>query len=246
MQNVTFDFADQTVLVTGAAQGIGRAVSELFLRAGAMTYLVDLDGELLESWARQHPGARTIVGDAATTEVADQAVARAIGETGNLHVLVNNAGILRDGMAWKLTDDDWDEVLRVHAGATFRFVRACVPHFRSQGYGRIINVTSYTGLRGNLGQANYATAKAGIIGFTKTTAKELARFGITVNAISPNAATRMVSAIPEGRRAELAAGIPMGRYGEPEEMAPAFAFLASAEAGFITGATLPVDGGIAI
>jgi 3-oxoacyl-[acyl-carrier protein] reductase len=117
---------------------------------------------------------------------------------------------------------------------------------RSANFGRIINVTSYTGLRGNPGQANYSMAKAGIIGFTKTTAKELARFGITVNAISPNAETRMVASIPELRKAELAASIPLGRFAAPREIAPAVGFLASEQAGYITGIVLPVDGGISI
>ncbi|MEW2508210.1 SDR family oxidoreductase [Amycolatopsis sp. NPDC047767] len=127
-----------------------------------------------------------------------------------------------------------------------RLTRACVPTFRAQGRGRVINVTSYTGLHGNVGQANYAAAKAGIIGFTKTTAKELARFGVTVNAISPNAETRMIASIPDEKRAELAAAIPMGRFADPSEMCAAIGFLASDEAAYITGVVLPVDGGISI
>jgi 3-oxoacyl-[acyl-carrier protein] reductase len=159
---------------------------------------------------------------------------------------VNNAGILRDGLVWKLTDDDYEAVMAVHAGGTFRFTRAVVPHFRRQGSGRIINITSYTGLRGNPGQSNYAMAKAGIIGFTKTVAKELARFGVTVNAISPNARTRMISSIPEERLAQLTAAIPMGRFADTSEMAAAVAFLASDEASYITGVVLPVDGGLSL
>ena len=124
--------------------------------------------------------------------------------------------------------------------------RACVPHFRQRGYGRIVNVTSYTGLHGNVRQANYATAKAGIIGFTKTAAKELARFGVTVNAVSPNAETRMVTGIPDAKLAELSAAVPMGRFAQPAEMWPAVAFLASQEAGYITGIVLPIDGGLSI
>jgi 3-oxoacyl-[acyl-carrier protein] reductase len=136
--------------------------------------------------------------------------------------------------------------MAVHAGGTFRFTRAAVPYFRNQGSGRIINVTSYTGLRGNAGQSNYAMAKAGIIGFTKTTAKELARFGTTVNAISPNARTRMIASIPEEKRDQLAASIPMGRFAEAAEMAAAVAFLASDEAAYITGVVFPVDGGLSL
>jgi 3-oxoacyl-[acyl-carrier protein] reductase len=159
-------------------------------------------------------------------------------------VLVNNAGILRDRVLWKIEDDDWERVLAIHAGGTFRFTRACVPHFRNQQYGRVINVTSYTGLRGNRGQANYATAKAGIIGFTKTAAKELAAFGVTVNAISPNAATRMTESIPADKVDEVTG--PIKRFGQPEEMCSAVAFLASEEAAYITGVVLPVDGGLSM
>jgi 3-oxoacyl-[acyl-carrier protein] reductase len=124
--------------------------------------------------------------------------------------------------------------------------RAAVTQFREQQYGRIVNVTSYTGLRGNVGQANYAAAKAGIIGFTKTAAKELARFGVTVNAISPNAETRMVASIPPDKKQELAAAIPLGRFAAASEMCAAVGFLASDEAGYITGTVLPVDGGISM
>jgi 3-oxoacyl-[acyl-carrier protein] reductase len=187
-----------------------------------------------------------VAADVASSTDAERVVATALAETGRVDVLVNNAGILRDGVLWKLTDDDWDAVLAVHAGGAFRFTRACVPHFRAQRYGRVVNVTSYSGLHGNIGQSNYATAKAGIIGFTRTAAKELARFGVTVNAISPNAETRMVSSVPAEKRAELTAGIPMGRFGDPSEMCAAVAFLASEEAGYITGAVLPVDGGLSI
>lgn len=124
--------------------------------------------------------------------------------------------------------------------------RACVPHFRRQQYGRVVNVTSYTGLRGNTGQANYATAKAGIIGFTKTAAKELAAFGVTVNAISPNAETRMIASMPGPKRERFLADNPMGRIAEPAEMSAAVGFLASEEAGYVTGVVLPVDGGHSI
>ncbi|MEZ5124243.1 MAG: SDR family oxidoreductase, partial [Solirubrobacterales bacterium] len=186
------------------------------------------------------------VTDIASTESVQRAVSAAAEQSGRIDVLVNNAGVLRDNVLWKLSDDDWDTVVDVHLGGTFKMTRACVPVFRRQGSGRVVNVTSYSGLHGNLGQANYAAAKAGIIGFTRTAAKELARFGITVNAISPNAETRMVASIPEDRRAELAAGIPMGRFAAPSEMCAAVQFLASEEAGYVTGVVLPVDGGLSI
>ncbi|HKP42706.1 SDR family NAD(P)-dependent oxidoreductase [Mycobacterium sp.] len=245
MQNLSFDFTGQVVIVTGGARGIGLELGRFFTDAGASVYLVDYDAEEVKLGADEI-GARPIHADVSETSDVDAAIERVTAESGRIDVLVNNAGILRDKVLWKLTDDDWDKVLATHAGGTFRFTRACVPHFRARCYGRVINVTSYTGLRGNTGQANYATAKAGVIGFTKTAAKELARFGVTVNAISPNAETRMVASIPEGKKAELAAAIPLGRFGAPEEMCGTVGFLASAEAGYVTGVVLPVDGGISI
>ena len=242
---VSYDFSGATVLVTGAARGIGLEIGRAFVGWGATVVLLDRDSTELDEAARAI-GAVGIQADVSVTAEVERAVQAAVDCAGRVDVLVNNAGILRDKVVWKLTDDDWDAVLATHAGGTFRFTRAVVPHMRAQGGGRIINVTSYTGLRGNPGQANYSMAKAGIIGFTKTTAKELARFAITVNAISPNAQTRMVTSIPDDKLAELAAAIPMGRFGSPEEMAPAVGFLASRAAGYITGVVLPVDGGISI
>jgi 3-oxoacyl-[acyl-carrier protein] reductase len=169
-----------------------------------------------------------------------------VARTGRLDVVVNNAGILRDRMVWKLSDDDWQAVLGVHLTGTFNMTRAAVPVMREQAYGRIVNITSYTGLHGNIGQSNYAAAKAGIIGFTRATAKELAGFGITVNAISPNAETDMVASIPADRLAELRDQIPMRRFSDPAEVGPAVAFLACEQAGYITGVVLPVDGGLSI
>lgn len=245
MPNLTFDFTDQTVVVTGAARGVGLELARFFASAGGNVIAVDFDGDVLES-AAEGIGAVAAQADVSSTDDVQRVVDLAMARFGRMDVLVNNAGILRDGVLWKTTDDDWEAVLAVHAGGTFKFTRACVPHFRARGYGRIINVTSYTGLHGNTGQANYATAKAGIIGFTKTAAKELARFGVTVNAISPNAETRMVASIPADKLAELAAGIPMGRFAHPSEMCAAVGFLASEEAGYVTGVVLPVDGGISM
>lgn len=245
MTNLCFDFTARTVIVTGGARGVGKAVGALFSRSGARVYLVDFDAVEVAAAAGELD-AVGIVADVSDTAAVTAAVARIVSETGRIDVLVNNAGILRDGVIWKLTDDDFDAVLAVHAGGTFRFTRAVVPYLRRQRSGRIINVTSYTGLRGNIGQANYSMAKAGIIGFTKTAAKELARFGVTVNAISPNAQTRMISSLPAGKLAALTAATPMGRFAEPAEMAAAVAFLASDEAAYITGVVLPVDGGISI
>lgn len=245
MGNITYDFTGKSVIVTGAARGIGHALARHFAEAKATVFMVDFDKDELDK-AADEVGAIGIPADVSDTGDVENVVSTVIAETGRVDILINNAGILRDKVLWKLTDEDWDQVLAIHAGGTFRFTRACVPHFRSQGFGRVINVTSYTGLHGNIGQANYGAAKAGIIGFTKTAAKELARFGVTVNAISPNAETRMVASIPDHKRAELTAAIPLGRFGEPAEMCAAVAFLASREAGYVTGVVLPVDGGISI
>lgn len=245
MTNLRFDFSGRTVIVTGAARGIGLALARFFQAAGAATYMCDFDADELTKAAAEI-GAQSFPVDVSRTEQVEALVAQVVEETGRLDIVVNNAGILRDTVVWKMTDEQWDQVLAVHAGGTFRLTRAAVPHFRKQEYGRIVNVTSYTGLHGNTGQANYATAKAGIVGFTKTTAKELARFGVTVNAISPNAKTRMVASIPEDKLAEIAAGIPLGRFAEAEEIAAAVGFLASEEAGYITGSVLQVDGGLSM
>jgi 3-oxoacyl-[acyl-carrier protein] reductase len=244
--SLTFDFTGRTVVVTGGARGIGRALSDFFFAAGATLAVADLAPEALAAATVELPGAIPLqidVSDAASVQAGiDDVLAR----TGRIDVVVNNAGMLRDRVVWKLTDDDWQAVLGVHLTGTFNMTRAAVPPMREQGYGRIVNVTSYTGLHGNVGQANYAAAKAGIIGFTRTTAKELARFGITVNAISPNAETDMVASIPADKRAELIAQIPMGRFSAPSEVGPAVGFLASEQAAYVTGVVLAVDGGLSI
>jgi 3-oxoacyl-[acyl-carrier protein] reductase len=245
MTTIRFDFTGRTGVVTGAARGVGLAIATHFQQAGAQVYLVDFDEEAV-ALAAEQTGAVGLAADVSSTAEVQGVVDRVVADTGRLDILVNNAGILRDGVLWKQTDEDYEAVMAVHSGGTYRFTRAAVPQFRAQGGGRVINVTSYTGLHGNIGQSNYAMAKAGIIGFTKTAAKELAHFGVTVNAISPNAETRMIASVPEAKRAELTAAIPLGRFADPAEIAPAVAFLASDEAGYITGAVLPVDGGLSI
>jgi 3-oxoacyl-[acyl-carrier protein] reductase len=240
-----FDFTGSTVIVTGAARGIGLALSRAFAGAGASTFMVDADaGEL--AGAADEAGGVALVADVTSTADVDGAVAAAVEQTGRLDVVVNNAGLLRDKVLWKIEDADWDLVVDVSLGGTFRFTRAAVAQFRAQGSGRVINVTSYTGLHGNVGQAAYAAAKSGVIGFTKTAAKELARFGVTVNAISPNAATRMIDSIPPDRLAEIAALVPLGRFAAPEEIAAGVLFLASHEAAYITGTVFPIDGGVSM
>ncbi|MGE3447523.1 MAG: SDR family oxidoreductase [Microbacteriaceae bacterium] len=245
--NVTFDFRGRTVVVTGAAQGIGLKLARLFRDSGANLVALDRDADAVKAaWPSGDGPTLAIAVDVSDRQAVDDAVEQAVGAFGSVDVVVNNAGITRDAVVWKLSDEAWAQVIGVHLSGTFHLTRAAIPHMRAAGRGRIINVTSYSGLHGNVGQANYAAAKAGIIGFTKTVAKEVARFGITVNAVSPNAETAMVAAVPPDKKAELTAQIPMGRFGDPAEMAAGVAFLASDEAAYITGVVLPIDGGISI
>lgn len=239
------DFKKQTVIITGAAQGIGHALSEAFAEAGAYVLMIDLDEPTLAKTA-EALGVDFMPADVSVTGDIERVVAYAIERTGQIDVVVNNAGILRDAVLWKLDDEDWEAVIGVHLGGTFRMIRACTPHFRDRSYGRIVNVTSYTGLHGSFGQAAYAAAKAGIIGLTKTAAKELGGYGVTVNAISPNARTRMVESMPEETREEVKKMITLGRFADPSEISAAVLFLASIQAGYITGTVLPVDGGLSM
>jgi 3-oxoacyl-[acyl-carrier protein] reductase len=244
--SIVFDFSGRTAIVTGGARGIGHAIATMFYEAGGHVAVLDRDPETLKSaWP---DGGRV---SAYAVDVSDgDAVARVVDAvkdwSGSVDIAVNNAGITRDTVVWKMSDEQWRAVLDVHLGGTFAVTRAVVPVMRAAGYGRIINVTSYTGLHGTVGQANYAAAKGGIIAFTKTVAKETARFGITVNAISPNAATAMVKAVGPERLAEITASVPMGRFAEPSEMATAVGYLAAEESSYVTGVVLPVDGGLSM
>ncbi|MEV6654412.1 SDR family oxidoreductase [Streptomyces sp. NPDC051219] len=245
--NTSFDFSGRTVAVTGAAQGIGLAVARSFHESGAKLVAIDRDsGALSTAWDDAKGSVLTIALDVSDEEAVTSAVAQVETWSGGIDIMINNAGITRDVVVWKMTSAQWQAVLDVHLTGTFHFTRAVIPGMRAKGAGRIVNVTSYTGMHGMVGQANYAAAKAGLIGFTKATAKEVARFGITVNAVSPNASTAMVAAIPADKLAALTQSVPMGRFAEPSEMSSAFQFLASDEAAYVTGIVLPVDGGVAM
>ncbi|MDI6909236.1 SDR family oxidoreductase [Nocardioides sp.] len=244
--SISFDFSGRTALVTGGAQGIGRAIAAMFHDAGAHVAVLDRSSEALaDAWPASARVATHAI-DVTDTAAVGEVVRAVEAWTGRIDIAVNNAGITRDRVVWKLGDEEWQDVLDVHLGGTFAVTRAVVPVMRAAGYGRIINVTSYTGLHGTIGQSNYAAAKGGIIAFTKTVAKETARFGITVNAISPNAATPMVTSLPVERIDEMTEMVPVGRFAEPEEMATAIGYLAAEQSSYVTGVVLPVDGGLAM
>jgi 3-oxoacyl-[acyl-carrier protein] reductase len=235
-----FDFTGRSVVVTGGAAGIGAAVAEFFADAGADVTVADV----VEPAAAK--AARFVRCDVSEEDQVTDLFSQTVAAAGGIDVLVNNAGVLRDRVLWKMQVADWDTVLAVHLRGTFLCMRAAVPHMRAAGHGRIVNVSSYTGLHGNIGQSAYAAAKAGIVGLTKTAAKELASFGIRVNAVVPNAETAMVASIPHEKYEQLRRLIPLGRFGRPEEMAAAIGFLSADEADYITGAVLAVDGGLSM
>ena len=240
--------AGQVALVTGASRGIGRAIALDLARQGmavvgtATTPAGALAiGEALAAW----PGSRGVclnVNDAAGVESALDAI---IKQHGALHVLVNNAGITRDTLSMRMKDDDWSAVLDTNLSAVFRLCRAVMRPMMKQRYGRIINITSVVGASGNAGQANYAASKAGVAGMTRSLARELGSRGITVNCVAPGFIdTDMTKALSEAQTSALMAQIPVGRLGQTSDIAHAVAFLASPQAGYITGTELHVNGGM--
>lgn len=246
-----FDLTGRSALVTGAGCGIGAAVAEALAAAGASVLVTDVNGEAAEAVARRINAAGGKA-DSAALDVSDRNAAvtateraAALGQ-GTLHILVNNAGVTSPAMFPKLTDETFRLTFDIHVMGTFHVTQSALPHLPTDGTGRIINVTSSAGITGTLGQVNYSAAKAGIIGLTKSLARELASKNIMVNALAPLAATPMTETIRTNEKfaANMMNRIPLKRWAEAEEVAGAFVFLASDAASYITGQVLPVDGGM--
>ena len=240
---------DKVAVVTGASRGIGRCTAlalaaqgaDLVVAARSLQPLQELVAEI-EAMGRK---ALAVTGDAAVTEDADKLIAAAVAKFGKVDILVNNAGITRDGLLLRMKDEDWDAVLDTNLKGAFVLSRAAAKLMSKQRSGRIINISSVVGEMGNPGQANYCASKAGLIGLTKSVARELARRGVTVNAITPGfIETDMTNDLSEKARQDLTAQIPLGRLGQAEDIAQAVVYLASAQAGYITGQVLGVNGGM--
>ncbi|MEF2739253.1 MAG: 3-oxoacyl-[acyl-carrier-protein] reductase [Clostridia bacterium] len=242
----------QTAIVTGGSRGIGKAVAVRLAKDG-INLVINYRGnsaaaEETERLCREL-GAEVLLvqGDVSCAEDCEKLAAQAKEAFGRVDVLVNNAGITRDGLLARMTEEDFRAVLDVNLVGPWNMMKAVNRIMMKQRYGRIVNLSSVTGLMGNMGQTNYAAAKAGILGMTKSYAREVASRGITVNAVAPGFIdTDMTEAMPEGAKDKIITGIPMGRTGKPEDVAEAVAFLASEQAGYITGEVLRVDGGMAM
>ncbi|KON79901.1 3-oxoacyl-ACP reductase FabG [Azoarcus sp. PA01] len=243
---------DRVAIVTGAGQGIGATVARAYAREGAKVAVIDLNIDAANAVAAEIvKNGGEALGVACDVSNRDQVLAMAEQVTakwGRVDILVNNAGITRTAMLNKMTPEQWQQVLGVHLTGAFNCLQAVVGGMIERQYGRIIYVTSTAGLLGTIGQINYSAAKAGILGMTKSTAKELARYNITSNAIAPGAATPMTETIRTDERfkEKYLDRIPLGRWAEPEEIAPVFLFFASDASSYVTGQILAADGGMTI
>ncbi len=239
-----FDLSEQVAVVTGAARGIGRRIAESFRQSGARVICADFAdwGDRLEPIGENLWGIRLDVTDPGRVK---DVVGRVVAEFGRIDILVNNAGITRDGLLIRMKDEDWQKVLATNLDGVFFVTREVISRMMRQRYGRIVNVSSVVGLMGNPGQANYVTSKAGVVGFTKAVAREVASRNITVNAVAPGYIdTTMTKELAEKAKEDLMSMVPLGRIGTVDDVAFGVQFLASKEAGYITGHVLNINGGM--
>jgi 3-oxoacyl-[acyl-carrier protein] reductase len=240
---------DQVVLVTGGARGIGKAIAENFAREKAHLIIADISLDSAEGTARELAagGIRTLALrlDVSKSEDVSAAFEKIISEFGRIDIVINNAGITKDGLILRMKEEDWDAVININLKGVFLCSKEAVKFMVKQRYGRIVNIASVVAFMGNPGQANYSASKAGIIGLTKTIAKEYASRGITVNAVAPGfISTAMTDALPDNVRQEMLKSIPVGSFGSVDDVSNAVAFLASPETGYITGHVIHVNGGM--
>jgi acetoacetyl-CoA reductase len=239
------DMNGQVALVTGGIRGIGAAIGDrLAARGVTIAAGYSRDKEAADLFRETHPGSSVHQGDIGAVEDCERVISEVLSQHGRLDVLVNNAGITADKTVRRMTPHDWDRVVQVNLSGAFYLSRAILQHMLDRGSGRIINISSIIGESGNIGQANYAAAKAGLFGLTMSLAQETARKGITVNSVAPGyVSTEMVAAVPQAALEKVIAKIPAGRLGEPDEIARVVEFLADPDSGFITGQIYSVNGG---
>ncbi len=244
-----FDLTGMTALVTGASGGIGSAIAQALAAQGARLAVSGSNADKLNAFrdtlGGDHVALPCNLGDADAVDALVPSAVEALG--GKLDILVNNAGVTRDNLILRMKDDEWSDVIRINLEANFRLARAAAKPMMKARFGRIISITSVVGATGNPGQANYAASKAGVTGMTKALAQELASRGVTVNCVAPGfIATAMTADLPEAQKEALNTRIPAGRMGEGGDIAAAVVYLASKEAGYVTGQTLHVNGGMAM